>query len=1714
MPTRRSWQRVSIAVTCFTSFLFTLANPLSAGITYTGNVTPDPARVTSLYGLTVGGTYDGTMRVDDGSVVESSAAFIGREAGVSGSVVIEGGSTWTNSYNMRVGYQGNGSLTIADNAHFQGNDSWIGSEPGSVGEVIIDGSGSTWKDSSRVSVGSLGSGILSITNGGHMDCRQASIAPTPGSLGNVTVDGTGSFWGSNSSLDIAYSGIGTLNITNGGVVAVHDDTWVGANGGQGMIHFHDGTLSTEALAASPSQLSGTGTINVLGLLSDVDLILDGSHGRQQQLILNEQPGQNITVNLDLKHMPLLGAGYAAEGSLTFADDMIVYSGWGCLGYLAGSTGTAVVSGADSPWNPGSATVWHPSTITVGYGGAGVLTIADGGRVSTLEAMIGWGAGSAGAVTVDGNSSTWISDHQLHVGMGGSGSLAITHGGKVSVTLDTFVGEEGGQGSIHFDGGKLITQSLLAGLDQLSGHGVIDTNGLVSDVDLVFDQFHGFSQQIVLNSRPDQDITINLDMNDDRFCRIGAGYRGEGSLTVTDRVVLDTSFGYGQFGYLPGSTGTGMVSGGASWSMGSLEVGIGGNGSLSIVDGSKVNCGNGYVGYEPGSNGTVTVDGADSIWTASTSVFIGHNGNGSLNITGGGKVSYNRGDGYLGYESGSTGTATVDGDGSSLSIRQDLYVGDRGDGSLAILRGGLVEVGRDTYVGYDGGQGVIHFDDGALHTRSLFATPSQLLGVGTVETMGLVSDVDLIFDASHAPQQELIIGDLPDHRVVIKLNAGYGHLGAGYAGRGSLTVTDGRAVAAATGYLGYLPGSVGTATIDGPGSTWAAHTLYIGHRGTGTLLATNGGSVDMSGDLYVGYGGSGSLLVTNNGHADTQAAYIGQEGGATGTVAVTGTGATWNNDEELLVSNGSSLSVSETGAVEAGKVLRVQSGTLSVTGGGRITCRSADLGYFAVSSSSTATAVVDGPSSIWRCERELKIGDRSVGNLTISNGGLVEVSEGTFVGQNGGYGVINFNGGTLSTHDLWAGANQLVGSGTVNTHGIVTDAHLVFDRAHGLQHQQILGNPAEQYIAVNLDVDGTGVLGAGYNGAGSLSIADGLHVSSSDGYLGFLGDATGTATIAGASSAWDCDDKLYVGYGGDGTLTLTDGGVATAGSVTVGHSHGYSGTVTIDGAGSLLTSSYLITVAEYGHGTLDIVNGGTVQSNNAYIAQQSGSTATITVAGPGSTWNDSGTVFLSTYGRAELRILDGGAVNCTLAKLGSYWDLPNAVVVSGIGSTLSSSDTLYLGSHGRVKLTVTDSGRVNSASSYVGFDTRSTGEVVVVGSGSSWTSDSYITVGYQGTGSITITDGGQVFSSSGNLGVRPDGIGRVTIDGVGSAWTASNSLSIGGEGNAALTISRGGQVHSGATYVANRGDGQVTVDGNGSVWTNSGELRLAYGGSGLLEVTGGGFFSNNETCYIGYKEGSHGYLTVDGDGSEWIEQADVFVGYQGEGTLTITGGGLVDVNGNVSLSGWRYGTGTLHLAGGTLRMHGGSMGKHAYGNTPRFLFAGGRLEGVGTIDLGQMLVQEGGALAPGNSAGTTTIEGGYTLSDGALEIEINGLGTAGTDWDLVNVNGTVDLVGGDGTANGMLNVVLGFAPAAGDAFLVLANNGIDPIVGTFANGSRVFTSYGGRRYRFAIDYAGGDGNDIVLTATVPEPSSLALVALAALIAAVRRRGRRRTRRYAS
>ena len=139
---------------------------------------------------------------------------------------------------------------------------------------------------------------------------------------------------------------------------------------------------------------------------------------------------------------------------------------------------------------------------------------------------------------------------------------------------------------------------------------------------------------------------------------------------------------------------------------------------------------------------------------------------------------------------------------------------------------------------------------------------------------------------------------------------------------------------------------------------------------------------------------------------------------------------------------------------------------------------------------------------------------------------------------------------------------------------------------------------------------------------------------------------------------------------------------------------------------------------------------------------------------------------------------------------------------------------------------------------------------------------------------------------------------------------------------------------------------------------------------------------------------------------------------------------------------------------------------------------------GTGATGAVTVAAGGALAPGNSPGIlTTGNLSFTDNRSALKIEIGGT-TVGTQYDQVQVNGTVNLAGA--TLN--LTFVSAFTPTARQSFTIISNDGTDAVTGTFA-GLADHTTVAIAGSNFTVNYEGGDGNDVVLTANATAINNL-------------------------
>jgi len=680
---------------------------------------------TGMYSLHIGEYGTGTLAVTGGGVVSNDCGCIGDEAGSVGAVTVDGAdSVWTSSGSLYVGGAGRGTLEITGGAAVSTDSACIAFDEGS-GAVTVDGAALSC--TSGLTVGRYGTAELLVTGGGAVHSAHCYIGKWSGSAGTVTVNGAGSTWTNTGMLRLGEQGNGALRITAGGAVTIHKDILIG--GGAGTIHLDGGTLTTGGFLGRFDDLSGTGTLHTHGLVTDDDLVFDATHGPSQSFVIDDNPGQNITVHLEVDGGGTLGAGFSSAGTMIVSDGIAVASTAGYIGYKEGAVGSATVAGPGSTWTSGD--------LRVGYRGSGTLKVSAGGGVSSNESCIGSYAGSTGAAEVKGQGSTWTNSGDLWIGSSGSGTLSITDGGIVTVQGRTQLSRfKDSSGAIHFDDGTLTTGSLLAAADDLSGRGTIYAHGFVSDVDLVFDAAHGMRQTFAISNSPGQDIAVHLDV--DGSADMGAAFGGQGTMAIRDGVTVASAEGY--IAYASGSTGTVTVDGpGSRWTAsGPLYVGRGGDGTLEITGGGAAHSNGARVGQEYRSTGTVTVDGAGSQWISGTGMLhIGYDGAGTLAVTNGGTVR-SMGGLVAGRHYG-TGVVVVDGAGSTWAISFALLVGTMGDGTLTITGGGLVSVDGTLHLGPYGmfGDGVVNMASGGM--LALFGRADGSLA----EFLNLVEGTDAI-----------------------------------------------------------------------------------------------------------------------------------------------------------------------------------------------------------------------------------------------------------------------------------------------------------------------------------------------------------------------------------------------------------------------------------------------------------------------------------------------------------------------------------------------------------------------------------------------------------------------------------------------------------------------------------------------------------------------------------------------------------------------------------------------------------------------------------------------------------------------------------------------------------------------------------------------------------------------------------------------------------
>jgi T5SS/PEP-CTERM-associated repeat protein len=577
-------------------------------------------------------------------------------------------------------------------------------------------------------------------------------------------------------------------------------------------------------------------------------------------------------------------------------------------------------------------------------------------------------------------------------------------------------------------------------------------------------------------------------------------------------------------------------------------------------------------------------------TIAGGVTVGTNGDFTLLILTNRASLTNSGDGVIGLNVGADRNAVrITDTNSNWLMANNLYVGSNGASStLAISNGGTVRNGTG-FLGYS-----------ATSTNNV----AKVTGPGSMWH-----------------------------------NAGDLFVGNSRGGN-QLIVSNGASVQNQLGYLAFFPASSNNlAWITGIGSLWNnSGALYVGSSGSGNqLVVTNGAVVQNYGIGYLGANSAGNLAV------------------------VTGAGSLWSNRLNLIV-----------GLSGAGNQLQVMDG-------GEVRDSIGSLG--STISSSNNVALVTGSGSTWNNSSTLYVGESGSGNrLVVSNGGVVNGGSYGYVGGNPVSGSSSNTALVTGPGSVWSMLTLLVGATGSGNLLVVSNGALVAVNGASANIGEGLASDCGAIVTGTgslLTVGDTLTVGAGVSGQW-LVVSNGGRIQNARGKLNRNGNL---AVVTGAGSLWKNTTEFRVGDAGSGNRLRVDNGgtVGNNGIGALGYSL-FSGTNTalITDPGSQWTNQNDLYIGASGSGNLLVVsNGAVVRSAAGLIGAFSGSSNNAAVVtGAGSLWTNASTLSVGGSGGSGNRLIIS---NSAAVFVGSSFTLGNSTnnrVVTD-GGTLRVAGALQL-----------------------------------------------------------------------------------------------------------------------------------------------------------------------------------------------------------------------------------------------------------------------------------------------------------------------------------------------------------------------------------------------------------------------------------------------------
>ncbi|BDU21916.1 hypothetical protein DYGSA30_33730 [Dyella sp. GSA-30] len=1609
-----------------------------------GNIVDNAALI---FNQATNGTYAG--------VVSSSGSL--SKTGV-GTLTLSGANTYTGGTTISAGaLQGDtGSLqgNITDNASLIFNQVANGTFAG-----VVSGTGSLTKS---------GAGVLTLsganTYGGGTTISAGTLQGDTTSLqGNVVDNATLAFnQGTDGTFAGAISGTGALVKQGAGVLTLSGantysgGTTISAGALQGDTTSIQGNVVDNASLIFNQAANGTfvGAISGTGSLTKSGagvLTLSGTNSYSGGTTVSAGTLQGDSSSLQGNILDNAAVVFNQATSGTYAG---VLSGTGSL--TKDGAGTLILSGAN--------TYAGGTTIS-----AGVLQ----GDTTSLQGDIVDNASLVFDQTASGNFAGAVS---------GSGSLVKQGAGTLTLS-----GANSYTGATQINAGTLV---LAAGSSLAASSGVNLTAGSTLDLSAAGNQTLG----VLGGAAGTIDIGANtLTLN-------GAGNGSFGGVIDGTGALIKQGSGTQTL------TGANLHTGGTTITGGTLALGAGGSlaaGSAVTLGGTGTldlsTAGNQTIANLNGASGQILLGGGSALTVDSGNFAGAIGGNGGLTKAGAGALVLDGSNTYTGATQVTSGSLVIGSDAAhaTAGIQSDVTV------ATTASLGGFGHVDGNVEVQAGG-----HLAPGGLPVGTFTVNGNVTLDQG--------SQLDFAFGAPGANATTLgqshnvqVNGNLSINGAALN-PTDEGGFGPGlynlFNYTGSLTETNG-GITAPVGYsIQNLTGSKQINLINAVGlslNIWNANGLANATQmggGTGVWSQTNPNWTDATGsitavrapaDSFVIFGGAaGTVTVDNAGGAQpvtTQGIQFASDGyllngDPLGLVAATPGALT-----EVRVGDGS--------AASAGWVATVDN---VLTGNG---LQKTGAGTLILNGANTYTQGTELSAGVLSVSSDANLGAAS-GNLDFE-GGTLQVTGTAFTstprtivfGATGGGFDIADAGNTFTVNQALTGTGSLTksGDGTLVLSGANSYSGGTTIGAGTLQGDtaSLQGNIADNASLIfNQGTNGTfaGVI----SGSGDLTKqgAGTLTLSGANTYSG------GTTISAGAlqgdttSLQGNIADNasLIFNQGTNGTFTgaISGSGDLTkqgAGTLTLSGANTYSGGTTIS-AGALQgdTTSIQGNVVDNASLILNQATNGTLAgaiSGSGSLTKQGAGTVTLT----GANTYSGGTTISAGALQGDTTSIQGNVVDNASLIFDQAANGTFAGVISGTGNlTKDGTGTLTLsGANTYSGGTTIDAGAlqgnttsiqgnvVDNASlifdqtangTYAGV-ISGTGDVTKQGSGTLTLSGANTYTGSTGidAGTLALGAGSSLAASSGinlaagatfdvsaagnqTIGVLNGGGGTVNIGGntltldsaangsFGGVISGSGALIKDGSGTQTLT---GANLYTGGTTI---NDGTLVLGAGGSLAAGS---ALSLSGNGTLDVSAAG----NQT--VASLTGTGGQIQLGGT------TLDVGSG-NFAGVIAGTGGVTKSGSGALTLNGVNTYTGATQVTSGSLIIGGDAAHASASVQSSITVANTGSLGGFGQVN-GDLDVQSGGHLAPGNPVGSFTVNGNVLLEQGS-QLDFS-FGAPGPNINTPGQGHSVQ-VNGNLTINGATLNPLdagGFGPGLYNLFnytgtLTEANGGITPPPGGY------------------------------------------------------------------